>query len=271
MKNILKLFIFLMFGIFLMGLANAFTTTLTTPASGDNITGTAYPLLITITWVQGIDNSTGEIANCTVSTTTDGVIWTKTGNASSYTVNIDTTTNVTEKKQTSFTATCSNITGASSSSDTNTLVDIDNTIPTVSFDIDYPIIKTYKPITLDCSRSSDTTDLTYDLSINSSDGSSATGVKADSDGIYEFRESETQMLGEYKAYCVVKDEVDKKSGTNLTFYIKSESAPVTAKETPAEKATKRGTSNAIYIIIGGGVLFLLLIIIIIVMYMMKKK
>lgn len=230
--------------------ADTWEVTLNTPAQGDPITGT-YLFNATVT---SDGNGNTNISNCTFSTTLDGLFYeNNTANLSEYTGVFD-TSSLTEIKQTTVTVNCYNNSEALVASDTATLVDIDNTNPVCSMAISKIKISSFDEIEIDCSRSTDTTDLTYNISIVDAVG--AVHQSNSSDSIVEYNDEKTSSKGEYTAYCDVSDEVNKKNScSSQIFFVKDDDDELTPTE---EAKAEGGKGLPIWMWGGGTIIFLLL-------------
>ncbi len=278
MKKIMLLLsmLILMIGMASIASANtAPTCTINIPASSTAYNGTINFNATLSDAGEGDYN----VTSINFSTTGDGSVGLGIGvgvNATSYQVSIDTSSLITDVKQTTVTANIYvNSTGSGQSQNgscTSTSVDFDNTDPTCTtpLTLDFPILEVLHPLSVRCDAS-DTTDLTIAITVCTSDGTCT--PKTSSSGVtsYEatFVNDETGDLGEATVGCVATDEVSKTcSPTNSTITIKGDGDAIVGAA--ATKGILGGdkSSMALMIAIGIGALVVLLIV---VFFVMKKK
>lgn len=239
-----KLFVLLGMLLLMCFGASALTVTVTTPASGAAISGT-YNFSATISAFS--DNAT--IGNCTFATTADGVFGkSRLGNITLYWNNTNTAL-LTETASTTITVSCYNLSNnVLLASGTSTGVKIDNTAPTCSQGVDFDNLEVLNPLTVDCSDSTDTTDLTYSITICTAEASCTT--ETPSDGIAIFEGSETGGLGDAQVQCTVTDEVSKSTGcTNNTIFIHSEDGEDGGSVIIKPSTSKKNDKNVILVVI----------------------
>lgn len=242
------------------------TCSIVAPASSSANTGT-IPFNVSIT-----GNGTGQFnitgVNFTVSNAVVGSSIAEGINLTKYGVNVDTST-ITDIKQTTVTANII-INGTSySGSCTSTLVDFDNTNPVCSQSLDFPQIEPLAPVTVDCSRSTDTTDITYSIVFTREDSSTVT--ETPTDGISIFDDGDTDKLGWATAVCTVTDEVAKTNTcTSESIWIGTEDpeTPPPANNQPSQ------TDNKQTVVIIFGVVVMVLVLFTLIFWSvkgMKKK
>lgn len=271
-KNILIFggMLVLLIGLSQMVSANP-TCTINVPASNTAYNGTIN-VNISIT-----NNGTGDynITGFNMSTTADTDFTNCIGseNASSYQCSANTATLITEVKQTTVTADIlvnnTGITGViKNGSCTSTGVDFDNTNPVCSQLIDFEQIDILKPLTVDCSDSTDTTDITYSVVLTLEDATTST--ETPTDGIAIFEQGQTGVLGWATAQCTVTDEVTKSTAcTSNSIWIGSEE-PTTPPPDIVTTPPNEEKDNMIIFLIAG-VALIIVIIILVVIFATKKK
>lgn len=213
----------------------------------------------------GVFNVTG--INFTVSSVVVGSSTLKGVNQTYYNATVDTTL-ITDIKQTTVTANIIINYTTLYGSCTSTGVDFDNTAPVCSQTIDFEQIDILKPLTVDCSDSTDTTDITYSIVLTLEDATTST--ETPSDGITIFEQGQTGVLGWATAVCTVTDEVTKSTAcTSNSIWIGSEE-PTTPS--PDVVITPPGEEeDNIIIILTVGIAIVVVIIILIIIFTTKKK
>lgn len=236
------------------------TITINKPINSEAITG-AYRFNATTAQVTPTN-----ITNCTWSTSNDGVFAVnRTGNATEMTI-VYATSSLTETKSTTLTINCYNETNDLIGTDTSTTVAVDNTNPTCKLGLSRAIINPLKEIELDCSKSSDTTTLTYNNTIQDQYGN----LFQSSNSVATFSSEQTMLKGEYTATCRVTDQVSKSTTcSSETFYVKSNDEPLTPQETT--KIKNINNNNFVMIITLIIILIVAVVAIVIGISLSKKK